>query len=993
MFRKKKTTNPITILDEGVERLKKKGEKASKLSEIHLRLMDLKFNEEGNFDYGVFKTEIDGRKIIKILRLFRVKSVSNIIRTMQSNEEAFKNILNNFSENGVSFVTYYSYKPGESLHICYGVVVEVPESEFANGVELTKREIGSLEDQFRAAYVNIEIEEIKESNEWVFDGFEYPRLTITKGIPKPDSSIGLKTGSTPYGNGPMAGRQVSEVLLKGVTAKRMGEKVVGTPFAMYVVFDRLDTAEIRRVLFSVENIMGKLGSSREVSTSENENFSFPMLFGFGFDAMMGESHQESLSSSDTQSVTNSESQSHTEGTGSSEQTGTSKGTSQGETQQRTDSESNTHSKGKSGGLGVSIANANFSSGDAAMTGQSSAEGQSQSITESENRSLGSTENRSDSSTSGKTNGSSHAMGTTSSSGQSEGKGHNTSLGGGVSGGDGSSLSRRQVDYFFDTILEIYDQYRKRAEHSLRDGMYDYRMFIMTPDSDAKARVDALIKQAYTDPNAPLPIRIEKLSTEEEKKLIKYARAFMKPNALENRSAIPDRYRYSTYITPNEATAFNLPQVNLPGYQSSFDPVPQSIVHAGKMNDGIFLGNQWYPDFNMESSDSFNIAINQLGHIGVFGGTGQGKTLFLQRFLSECHNRYNINIILFDWTKNHRSLLGVVDDKKKFRYSSFSKEFSPLKINLVATPEGVSEHKWNPILAELLCYSMGLGDRSFRIIKKILTRIKRQARERNIVPTMEHLAKGVKIEYDRRDEEYGGRMPFNEKETFSSMKERLEEWMDVDHPVYHCMCEGPYMSVDEMIKGDYLHLIECANLPTEVKQFVINGISASIFHYCASRDVKLKKPTYLIFEEAHSVLQMPTGREPLSLNETIFETMNREARNYNLFIGYVCQSPEKLPELIFDNLPIRVVFQLPDSKGKERIISAGGKDPLRMDVDLVKWISRQPRGICLVRVSTFDRLQDGEFVAVKVAPIPNDELSDSLFKTMLNNRHSKTINMR
>jgi hypothetical protein len=218
-------------------------------------------------------------------------------------------------------------------------------------------------------------------------------------------------------------------------------------------------------------------------------------------------------------------------------------------------------------------------------------------------------------------------------------------------------------------------------------------------------------------------------------------------------------------------------------------------------------------------------------------------------------------------------------------------------------------------------------------------------------------------------------------TFSSLKERMMEWMDKNHPVYESMCKGPFVNVEDILNGHFVHLIECGHLPAEVKPFVINGITAALF-YSSKFNKASRKPLYLFFEEAHVVLSSITGEEPLKVNETIFETINREARNYNMYISYLCQSPELLPELIFDNSPLRFIFNIASSEGKSALVSAAGRDPQRLDIDLVKWISRQPDGVCLVRNSKFTRIVDGEFVAVKVIMEYNEDIDDETFRSML-----------
>jgi hypothetical protein len=983
--------NILRFVDDMVETQREKTEK-SKIDTISLDLIDPKYSEgDGTFEYAMFKNKngrVDQRRI---LRLFRVRSVSNYVRVTQNNSLEFKNILNNFAKSGISFVTLYAFKPGENLMICYGVLAEVePGKTIDNVLETSKQYIDALEIKFRAAYQNIEIVDLSIADSWIFEGFHFNELSVAKGLPKPDDSLGIRTGTNPYSSNSQAGRQVGEILLKGITSKRNQQFAEGFPFLMYAVFDKLDKKDILNALNEVNTMLGRLSSSKQLSASESENMSLPIMFGFGFNEMMGESHTETLGHSDSTAVSTTDTNSTGHSTAHTVQNGESNGFAHGSSEQKGTTEASTETDGKSGGVSW-IGSVNASQSHANQSGTNASTG----ITETES----SQTSHSNSNQTGETTGVSHANGNTHSTGQtnaeafaaSKGQGQNASGAGGVSIGENSGITQLQMDYFFETAERVYMQYHTRIENSLRDGMFDYRMFILTPDKGAKVTVDELIKQSYTDIDAPYPIRIEEITDDERSKLIKYARVMAKPMTLEKRAAIVDKLRFSTFITPSEASAFNLPQVNMAGYMSSFDPVPESVAFPGEMGEGAVIGKQLNPALNMKSRYNFSFKEEQLGHMGIFSMTGQGKTVFLQKFLAEVHNKFGMNVILFDWTTNHRSLSGHLKDKTKFKFGSFKKDLSMFKYNPLRTPPGVEEASWNSTLSEILCYTMGLGDRSFRIIKKVIKRVKKQARQENKEATLEHVVKGIDIEFVRRQKEYeeiGLRMPFNEQQTFSSIKERIEEWVDKDEVAYEALCRGPFIKIEDMITGEFVQLIECKNLPIDIRPFVINSIAAGIFHYCSSRNTKITKPTYLVFEEAHTVLQTITGEEPLKINETIFETINREARNYNLFIAYVCQSPEKLPELIFDNLPIRVVLQTPSEEGKQKIISAGGRDPMRLDVDLVKWLSRQPKGTCLVRISNFTRIQDGEFVAVCVDSLFSSELDDDQFREIL--RRTKKV---
>ena len=960
---------------------KQKSEK-SKLDSIEFRLIDPKFNEKsGNFDYALFKNKVGRKEETRVLRLFRIKSVPELIRKEQNNHIEFKNILNQFGKKNISFVTLYAYKPGKNPAICYGVLAENTEGKLENTLQESEYYAKALELKFLTAFHNIEIAPVTFHEDWIFDSFHYHHLTIARGVPKPDTSLGLQSGSSPYSSPVETEKQVSEIVLKGATGMINTGQSEGFPFLLYSVFDKLDKKETIRAFNKVQNMLGMISSSKILSVSESENFSFPMIFGFGFDAMFGHAHSQTMGMSEghgtSDSVTNTLTDGNSHAVGNNETSGVSDGTSN----QTSTQESQSHTQGKNAGINY-IGNFGSNESNAIQTGNGVSDGQNHT----DSHQLGSSETNQTSHSAAHANAhgvqdnvsKTNSQGDTSSSGQ----GHNNNIGAGVSAGDSTGINRMQFDQFFQTAEEIYSLYLQRYNQSLREDMFDYRMFILTPDKETKIYMEELIKQAYVDANSPLPLRIESLTPEQENILIRYARAMKKPEALESRAAIVDKYRYSTHVTTSECTAFSLPQINLAGYNSSFEAIPQSVTFFGEMPLGAKIGKQINPIVNVLSPYFYQLTLEMIKqHILIAGATGQGKTYFNNRFIAEIHNTFDVNVLIFDWFTNYRSLPGALKDKRKFRFNSFS-DLRPVSVNLLRTPKGTSDFEWAAILSEILCLTLGLGDRSFRIITDVIASVKEMKPD----PTMEDLIDGIMAEKNKRNREYmesGERMPFNEQQTFSSMYERLKTWKNKLHPVYKTMCQGPFTPIEDLVDGSFVHLIECKNLPKDVRPFFINALTAYIFYYAKNGRQQLDKPTFLFFEEAHTLLSQQTGEEPLKVGETIYETINREARNCNLFISYICQSPEKLPELIIDNLPLRFIFQFPSDEGKNMMVSAAGRDPVRLDVNLKNWISKLPRGTCLIRNSKYDHVKDGEFAMIKVSPTYVEKISDEYFKKILN----------
>lgn len=953
--------------------------KEGKIDSIKIKGVEPKY-KKGELDYVLYKIQKGKEQSVRILRFIRIKSVSNRIRTEIDIEQTFKGLLNKFGNLDVEFVSMFAKKPKKDLIVSYGVLMEGKESEIDQLIKKSKYYVGSIEMKFRK-FRNIEIIPFTYNENWIFtEGLiKFDHLSYTRGIPKPDPSTGAKVGSNPYGNKPVQDAHVTETFLRGASSKIKDGEVSGMPFVMIGVLRRIEPDVVKKMTYSVDNMLKKLKSSRERMASESENFGFPMIFAGGFNEMTGQNVSETMGVSENESMQTGTTSTNTEGSSLATQEGRSTGEQLGESRQVGMNEGLSNQSGRNGGvshIGSYTENASntMNEGLSRQVGEQSSTTNQQSFSETQ------AEQTSHSNAASQSQGEGTGRNYSQATGASESAGTSNNLTGGVSAGDGSSLTRRQIDEHFETGIELYEKYKMRIKNCLSTGMYDFRFYVLTPDEECKTISDELLKGAYIYEEAPLPFRLEKLDDNKRKTMMDYARTFGDPGVLEHRELIPDPSRYSTLVTPSEASALGLPQINDDGYTTSFDAIPEEIQLMGEMKNGAYIGKQLDPAFNLLSDDGFKIAKEKLTHIGIYGTTGQGKTKFLQRFATEVHNEFDMNVLIFDWLENHRSIAGHVKDQKKFRYHDFQNEI--FKYNLLVPPTGVPEHVWVPVIAELFCYVTGLGNRSYYIIMDLLEDLLREGKKTGKEPNMRMLVEMVDKEYKAREKSSNGKMDFNEKSTFKSMMDRLKRWTKPGHPIYDSMCGGNYLRVEDLVRGDFLHLLECKALPNDIKPFLINGVAAAIFFHSKFHK-KLKKPIYMIFEEAHAVLNAPTGKEPIVPGETIFETINREARNYNLFIGYVIQSPELLPPLIFDNTPLRVVFQIADQEGKNKVVNASGYDPLRMNVELVKWFSRQPRGVCLIRGSVFDRLQDNEFVAVKVDPLPDDELDDAYFKKIYN----------
>lgn len=983
------------LFDVTTEQLQEIAENKNHLSVIQMEEIRPVYKTDGRLDYVQFTSAENGTKEVRVLRLFRIRSIASQIRTKMNNQKAFADILKEFSGGEVTFTKIDAYKAGEDLIFTYGVVMEGLEREIQRLVEKTDLYIHALRAQFKGAYDNIEICSLTREEHWMFaENFHFSELSWVRGIPQKDSSKGAKTGSDFYNAHPMA-EEEAEVFYKGMIASDEDGAFEDTSFLLCSTFDLIDASTIEKLLDKMHNMISKLQSSVEQGLNESETIGLPIMMGLGIGDGFSTSEQNGTNTTEGTTITEGSTQGTSVGSGVAEQSGVANGRTEG--QQIGTSETNTLSNSNNTSVGGRVMGIGADSG----WGESEANGISKSEaytaatnTQESTSTTTSTQEQTSQSTSiseGKTN----TQGQTSVLGTQAMNTNSSTVAAGTSIGSNSGVGRRIVDAAMRTSLEKAELNLQRVTSALSIGMFEGRTVILTPNKRVKTKAEFLYKQAFLTEGTPFPIRIEQFNEKDERKIIRYAKMLRKTNEKERRVTLLEREKFSTFYTVEEMTAHNPIQTNMPGYTTSHEPIPKSIRIPGKMKKGAFLGYQLNSVLNERSSQPYYLSKESLTHIGVYGNTGMGKTTCVKRLTIELRNELDVNVLVFDWATDYRSVMDHLHNKADYFFHTFEPNFFGLRLNLIKPPKNVPHDIWSGVLAEIFCIAFGLGNRSLLIITELIRELLQQVPN----PTMKDLAAKVDAEFEDRSQKAGKMMDFNEKSTFSSMKDRLQGWMGekkdakgnvvydrTKTAMYKSLCEeGYFMEIEDLIKGDFYRVIECGGIPEGDRPFVVNAIAAAIAYYREYNRSMLAKPMYMVFEEAHEVLSQSTGNEPIAQNETIFEKMNRFTRKFGLYFLYSCQKPETIPKGIFDTTPTQITFQIPSIVSKEMFVSSGGRDEVRADKDLVNFLSRLPFGTAVIRQGKIQNIVDGEFAAVKIEKLLLDQenISNDFFKKIYN----------
>jgi len=989
MVKNMSSKNVYDIWDKTEKELHEIAEGKINVENIKMEDFDVQFDyETGELEYVLFKDKVNDQSMIRILRLFRVVEIPALIRSKMNGEKAFRDILKDFQDGSVSFVKLDAFKPGEDTVFCYGLLKEGKVEEKERLLKETKRQEKTLRAQFKSAYDNVKLASLTLEENWIFlENFGFQKLFMTRGIPRKDSGMGRQTGSDVYGMHPQS-EEESEIFYKGMTSGKRGEHEAGDAYLVLSIFDMLDPEHIHFLLRKNQDIFDRLQSSIRHGIMENHSAGLPIMMGLGMGLGEGTVYQEGVGHN------------HMEGTAdgsntmkaSTEMSGETKATASGVTQgmnqgtSETNGTTNGTNKGTSAGTGfLPFVDVNGSMGWSNSENFTNGTTYGTSSAESNQTSLGTSTQNGSSTGSGTSHTVSSAQGTSNSvsNGSTTSNSQNASLAGGANLSQGLGSSREGYNSMVEVALEmVVGLQSMRLREAENIGMFTSRTFVLTKDEESKDKAMALWKQAYLDENTPFPTHIQNFEGETERNMIRYAKMMKKTNIKEKRPCLLENDRFETYLTPSEMTAFGPIATNRLGFTTSHEPIPQAIRMPGKMTTGAFLGHQLDTVLNEVRDQKYFLNFPPFSHMLVSGNTGVGKTVFTKRLAVEMHNVYDANVIVFDWAQDYRSAINYIKNPNKYRLFTFDPSFMTTRINLIAPPKNVPKDVWSSTVAQLFCFAFGLGGRSLLIITDIM---------RSLIgampnPTIKDLAYKIEEEYQDRMEKSGNKMDFNEKATFSSMKDRFKLWLKEDSIVYQSMCaKGNFLNIEELIEGECFRVFECSHLPEEVIPFVVNGISAAIFHYCEHNRKVLRKPTYTFFEEAHTILQEPSGNEPLAIKETIFEKINRISRKYNLFTVYICQNPEEMPPALYNRIPVQMTLNIQSDEGRQLFVASAGRDPIRKDRNLVDFISRMPRGMVLIRQGIFDHgdMTKGELTAFMAAPLPmdTDHISNDVFKSL------------
>lgn len=774
------------------------------------------------------------------------------------------------------------------------------------------------------------------------------------------------------------------------------------------------------------------GQSSNVGHSTNESMGSNWSEG----TSTGTSHSTGVSTNDGTS----ESFGSSSGTSSSTSQGTSSSTSTGSSESTSHSESSGSSNSGGANLGIQAlgigGNYSHSENSSTSDGTSFGTSHSESSGSSQSTSTGTSTGTSQSS------GSSHSEGTSESWGESSGtsssQGGSTSSGKGSSWGEGVSQGTSQswgqnmglapsfgisksyqwIDKEVEYICELLNFQNGRLKSMTEgEGGFYVDCYISTNDATTKSAIDTLVATTWINPNSKIDVlHTLDLDRVEQAKLALHMIAFSPCLEMATTPSGNRYYKYASILESSELSAYsNPPRITLGGIENSMYDIPCFRVPVNRQNKEIYIGHVMNGEsYNIDQARKYGdgyvtdykycIGTDELHHAIFNGQSGSGKTVLVSRAVCGLYNNSFTTDNLTGEKKRHRILIldpkgewrmmGQVVPKGKFRFYSINDPyFHPLRMNVLRVPKYIRASDYYNMIVEMFTSAYGLLDRAVAQIGSIIYDLYDKAgafdndyditwaHERTKDITLEDVCKKLEeqkeISLQKRDN--------HNVEALTTYLTRLDAYRKPKSKEYIMFCNRGGMSCDEVLGKDDVTVIESNGLNKSAQSFFFTLLISSIFKYAQGLGSKGfygksdQYETFIVLEEANTVL-VGAGDKDSSAQLGIkrFSEVLDQGRSYGLFIWTITQTVSQMPISVLANSGLIFGGQSKNDKDMTAIIKALGRDPVRMDINITRFMPKMPVGVFICKISKGQSALEQEPVLVKVDPLKieipdNDEL--------------------
>lgn len=559
------------------------------------------------------------------------------------------------------------------------------------------------------------------------------------------------------------------------------------------------------------------------------------------------------------------------------------------------------------------------------------------------------------------------------------------------------------------LLIYLDAYRRRLEKAKLEGAWHYTAIITSKRQAWMYALASTLESALMGPlSEPEGIKLHVIEDPKIKELLsKYSVLGILPKIKREDKWDGfgvDKYKYATLINTYEATTItHLPRTELPGIKQAAEDVP-IVFNMNPPEDyiksedyKISLG--WIVNIHKDEATGIElkIPVSRLSHTLIVGKTQYGKTNLSIKLVAELANN-GYDVIVLDWKHTWRKLVSLIEDQDRVLVFTLAKDVAPLTANPLRPPATVPPEIWAELIADLFAYAYAPFPRSRSIVLEELTQLYRQFGvfdnhgDPNFTnyPTMVDLLGAIQERQRRRSEVslYGR----GEIESINAILSRLWQYGNQNYPLHEYFgSEQVGIPIENLYTSGRVIILEAAGLFSAHRQFILSWLAAGAYLHQQGLARPRERPLIIVFEEAHNIIPNEEKLETLAnvkIQESIFETMVREALEYRIILFFIGQNPGDLPNKILTNTDLKITFRLEESKDQEAelIVKQLGFDPRWDHRHIARFLSRLPRGRAIAKIPFTTKQEDAWPYYIETQYIGQIEYpTDEEIRNMMENR--------
>ena len=278
------------------------------------------------------------------------------------------------------------------------------------------------------------------------------------------------------------------------------------------------------------------------------------------------------------------------------------------------------------------------------------------------------------------------------------------------------------------------------------------------------------------------------------------------------------------------------------------------------------------------------------HTAIFGRSGSGKTNTVLQMIGQLL-KADIPILIFDWKRNYRDLLGLTD--KEILVFTVGRPVASIRFNPLIPPPGVEPQVHLKLLVNIIAHAYFCGDGVISLLQQAIDNVYADA--------------GV---YDGSATRYPVMQDVLNYLEKCPAKGRAANWMASTLRAVRSLCFGQMGRVINCNQSLPLAELLTRNVVLELdalegaeKTFFIDAFLLAIHHYRLGQPTREQFQHCIILEEAHHVLRDHEGAE------TVTDTILREIRELNTGIILIDQHPSLIALTALGNTYCTITMNL------------------------------------------------------------------------------------